>query len=173
MQMPKLQQPNYLPFKYWLKSGFRMIWSIFHYINKFPALSWNGACRQLVKHMESIFMTPLSREIVEKKSWAGFGWFWLQQVVPIYKLKRLHPPFTFNYFPWVCINGADLATRVLGEAGGGSHGRYNLTIQTMIEFRSKMIQFNFRFKRKLSKIIQFNFQFKRKLSGFNSKKIFN
>ena len=54
--------------------------------------------------------------------------------------------------------------------GRTSHGRYNLTIQSMIEFRLKMIQFNFRFKRKLSKIIQFNFQFKRELSGFNSKK---
>ena len=54
-----------------------------------------------------------------------------------------------------------------------SHGRYNLTIQSMIEFRLKMIQFNFQFKRKLLKMIQFNFQFKRKLSGFNSKKIFN
>ena len=52
-----------------------------------------------------------------------------------------------------------------------SHGRYNLTIQSMIEFRLKMIQFNFRFKRKLSIMIQFNFQFKRKLSGFNSKNI--
>ena len=31
-----------------------------------------------------------------------------------------------------------------------SPGRYNLTIQSMIEFRSKTIQFNFRFKRKLS-----------------------
>ena len=65
-----------------------------------------------------------------------------------------------------------------------SPGRYNLTIQSMIEFHSKMIQFNFWFKRKLlkmiqfnfwfkrklSKMIQFNFQFKRKLSGFNSKK---
>jgi len=54
-----------------------------------------------------------------------------------------------------------------------SHGRYNLTIQSMIEFRLKMIQFNFWFKRKLSKMIQFNFQFKRKLLGFNSKKLFN
>ena len=54
-----------------------------------------------------------------------------------------------------------------------SHGRYNLTIQSMIEFPSKMIQFNFWFKRKLSKMIQFNFQFKRRLSGFNSQKIFN
>ena len=70
---------------------------------------------------------------------------------------------------------------------GGSPGRYNLTIQSMIEFHSKMIQFNFWFKRKLlkmiqfnfwfkrklSKMIQFNFQFKRKLLGFNSKKLFN
>ena len=55
----------------------------------------------------------------------------------------------------------------------GSHGRYNLTIQSMIEFCLKMIQFNYWFKRKLSKIIQFNFQFKRRLSGFNSKEIFN
>jgi len=64
-----------------------------------------------------------------------------------------------------------------------SHGRYNLTIQSMIEFRLKMIQFNFQFKRKLSKMIQFNFQFKRncqdsiqkkysirKKTRFNSKK---
>ena len=79
--------------------------------------------------------------------------------------------------------------------------RYNLTIQSMIEFHLKIIQFNFWFKRKLlkmiqfnfwfkskllkmiqfnfwfkgklSKMIQFNFQFKRKLSGFNSKKLFN
>ena len=54
-----------------------------------------------------------------------------------------------------------------------SHGRYNLMIQSMIEFCLKMIQFNFWFKRKLWKMIQFNFQFKRKLSGFNSKKVFN
>ena len=59
------------------------------------------------------------------------------------------------------------------ESLGASHGRYNLTIQSMIKFCLKMIQFNFWFKRKLSKMIQFNFQFKRKLSGFNSKKIFN
>ena len=45
-----------------------------------------------------------------------------------------------------------------------SPGRYNLTIQSMIEFHSKMIQFNFWFKRKLLKMIQFNFWFKRKLS---------
>ena len=35
-----------------------------------------------------------------------------------------------------------------------SPGRYNLTIQSMIEFRSKTIQFNFRFKRTVR--IQFN-----------------
>ena len=63
--------------------------------------------------------------------------------------------------------------RLFCQSTSSSHGRYNLTIQSMIEFRLKMIQFNFWFKRKLSKMIQFNFQFKRKLLGFNSKKLFN
>ena len=35
-------------------------------------------------------------------------------------------------------------------SNGASPRRYNLAIQSMIEFRSKTIQFNFRFKRKLS-----------------------
>ena len=39
--------------------------------------------------------------------------------------------------------GVNLRVSVTRSGPGGSPGRYNLTIQSMIEFPSKMIQFNF------------------------------
>ena len=123
-----------------------------------------------------------------------FQWFWVWQTIGTNGFSMVFPLETmvFQWFPMVANHWSNdgmvtihrrglgwidkfnkCILRELWSIFTGSHGRYNLTIQSMIEFRLKMIQFNFWFKRKLSKMIQFNFQFKRKLSGFNSKKIFN
>ena len=60
---------------------------------------------------------------------------------------------------------------MLGISCLSSPGRYNLTIQSMIEFPSKMIQFNFWFKRKLSEFNSKNYSIRKKRqdSIFNSK----